>query len=65
VEAIAVDRRLGHRVLIGTGGGRLRDAAGERIVGGAASAIFACDGPAGRWSQRPVSLPRISAIVAL
>jgi hypothetical protein len=65
VEAIEVDRRHGNRILIGTGGGRRRDAAGERVVGGAESAIYVCDDPAGHWSQIPVALPGISTMLAL
>jgi hypothetical protein len=65
IEAVEVDRRHGNRVLIGTGGGRQRDASGERVVGGAESAIYVSEDPAGHWVRLPVALPGVSAIVAL
>lgn len=65
IEAVEVDRKHGNRVLIGLGGTRQRNAAGERLVETAESAIYVSDDPALAWSRLPVTLPGISTIVAL
>lgn len=59
IEAIAVDRKRGNAVWIGTGRDRMKEA------GGGTGALYFCNDIAGRWAEVPLPLPGISSIVAL
>lgn len=61
VEAVEVDRKRGNRILIGTGGDRMREGGKPQRT----SAVYVCETPGASWTRVPVDLPGISMMIAI
>lgn len=59
IEAIAVDRKRGNKVFIGTGRDRMKES------GAGSGSVYVCSDVRGPWTRVPVELSGVAAIVAV